>query len=41
MIEPKFEDASPFGDSDLAVVKQNGLYGFIDKIGRCFLTEAK
>ena len=33
VIEPKFEDASPFGESDLAVVKQNGLYGFIDKKG--------
>lgn len=33
LIEPKFEDAFPFGESDLAVVKLNGLYGFIDKKG--------
>lgn len=33
LIEPKFEDASPFGANELAAVKQNGLYGYIDKKG--------
>jgi len=33
LLEPKFEEAFPFGESDLAAVKQNGFYGFIDKKG--------
>lgn len=33
IIASKFEDAFPFGESDLAVVKQNGFYGYIDKKG--------